>query len=82
MSSMPGRRVCGCSRTLQQAMHVISPEERDGNTWWAPQVQPLLEQPIGMALYEYNNGKIGPSCVQGGELLAAAHSLSMFCSSM
>lgn len=31
------------------------------------QVQPLLDGPVGMALYEYKNGRIGAACVQGGE---------------
>ncbi|KAK9864744.1 hypothetical protein WJX84_005662 [Apatococcus fuscideae] len=29
-------------------------------------VQPYLEQPIGMALYEWKDGKIGAVCIQGG----------------
>ena len=35
------------------------------------QVQPFLEQPIGMALYEWKDGKIGAVCMQGGEHRAA-----------
>ncbi len=31
------------------------------------QVQPFLQQPIGMALYEWKDGKIGAVCMQGGE---------------
>jgi len=30
------------------------------------EVNDLLEQPVGMALYEYRNGQIGPVCLQGG----------------
>lgn len=33
------------------------------------QVAPMLEQPVGMALYEYRNGQIGPLSVQLGERL-------------
>ena len=32
------------------------------------QIQEHLEGPIGMALYEWKDGKIGNVCVQGGEL--------------
>lgn len=31
------------------------------------QIQQYLEGPIGMALYEWKDGKIGNVCVQGGE---------------
>ncbi len=30
------------------------------------QIQEHLEGPIGMALYEWKDGKIGTVCVQGG----------------
>lgn len=30
------------------------------------QVAPLLERPVGMALYEYRNGQIGPLSIQSG----------------
>jgi hypothetical protein len=30
------------------------------------QVVPLLEKPVGMALYEWQNGQLGPVCLQGG----------------
>lgn len=32
------------------------------------QVAPLLERPVGMALYEYRNGQIGPLSIQSGGL--------------
>jgi hypothetical protein len=31
------------------------------------QVVPLLERPVGMALYEYRNGQLGPPSMQSGE---------------
>ena len=31
------------------------------------QMQSLLEGPIGMALYEWKDGKIGQQCIQGGK---------------
>jgi len=40
------------------------------------QVAPLLERPVGMALYEYRNGQIGPLSIQSGVRggrLAAPH---------
>lgn len=33
---------------------------------FVPQVAPLLEKPVGMALYEYRNGQIGPLSIQSG----------------
>lgn len=32
----------------------------------ALQIQPLLEEPVGMALYEWRDGQIGNVAVQGG----------------
>jgi hypothetical protein len=32
-----------------------------------PQVAPFLEQPVGMALYEYRDGQLGPLSVQMGK---------------
>ena len=38
------------------------------------QVQQHLEGPIGMALYEWQDGKIGMACVHGGQpVIAFAH---------
>jgi hypothetical protein len=34
------------------------------------QVQPYLEEPVGMALYEWRDGQIGNAAVQGGGCLA------------
>ena len=45
------------------------------------QVQPFLEQPIGMALYEWKDGKIGAVCMQGGEHQAATKHLECMCHS-
>jgi hypothetical protein len=42
----------------------------------------MLEQPVGMALYEYRNGQIGPLSVQLGErlgLLAASLGGDLHC---
>ena len=39
------------------------------------QIQQHLEGPIGMALYEWQDGKIGMACVHGGAL-AKQHFLS------
>ena len=30
-------------------------------------VAPLLERPVGIALYEWREGEIGPVCLQEGE---------------
>ena len=34
-------------------------------------VSPLLEQPVGMAMYEWKDGQLGAVCVQDGALLFA-----------
>ncbi len=36
----------------------------------AMQVQQHLEGPIGMALYEWQDGQIGMACVHGGDTLS------------
>ena len=38
----------------------------------AMQVQPLLEQPIGMAMYQFEDGNIGSVCLAEGELASQA----------
>ena len=40
------------------------------------QVQDHLEGPVGMALYEWQNGQLGHACVHGGE--SVSHSLLAF----
>lgn len=37
------------------------------------QVQQHLEGPIGMALYEWQDGQIGMACVHGGMLIVIAN---------
>lgn len=41
------------------------------------QIQQHLEGPIGMALYEWQDGKIGMACVHGGAFVAEPH--TVFC---
>lgn len=35
--------------------------------WTLVQIQEYLEGPVGLALYEWQDGKIGNCCVQGGK---------------
>lgn len=35
--------------------------------WISVQIQEYLEGPVGLALYEWQDGKIGNCCVQGGK---------------
>jgi len=45
-------------------------------TQFMEKVVPLLEQPVGMALYEWQNGQLGPVSLQGGEGPGATGHLS------
>lgn len=47
---------------VSMGRHNTSPEVQA----FMENVQELLERPVGMALYEWRDGKIGNACVQGG----------------
>ena len=51
---------CSCAAVQLQDQRLT------GAALGAAQIQPYLEGPVGMALYEWQDGKIGNVCVQGG----------------
>jgi hypothetical protein len=73
----PGRRVGPCSKPAAPTRHAAaSPQacaplapRRTSHLYRGSslQVAPLLEKPVGMALYEWQDGQLGPVCLQGGE---------------
>ena len=60
-----------CSLHLTASTGCADNWQQDGSVWILLQIQEYLEGPVGLALYEWQDGKIGNCCVQGGKSSAS-----------